>query len=135
MRIILVPHNMFLAMEPFHSMLDVIPIHKNATIPMSIAPTVFMSLLGTLMMEVLTFVEKLKLNIPIMMTFNDPGISLLPPPLDLSRTRNQSFLNKSEIFPPLKICLNMPLSLHTCKTCKSNIFCIHCIQNEIKTGQ
>merc|ERR1719458_292583 len=52
-------------------------------------------------MEVLTFVEKLKLNIPIMMTFNDPGISLLPPhpphpththtPLDLSRTRNQSF--------------------------------------------
>ena len=62
---------MFLAMEPFHSMLDVIPIHKNATIPMSIAPTVWMSLTGTT--GVMTLAEKLKLNMPIMMTSNDPG--------------------------------------------------------------
>ena len=68
MRIILVPHNMCLPMEPFHSMLDVIPIQKNATIPMNIAPTVLMSLPGT----GVTLAEKVKLNIPIMMT-NDPG--------------------------------------------------------------
>ena len=67
MRIILVPHNMCLPMEPFHSMLDVIPIQKNATIPMSIAPTVLMSLPGR---TGVTLAEKLKMNISII---NDPG--------------------------------------------------------------
>ena len=116
MRMILVPHNMCLPMKPFHSMLDVIPIQKNATIPMIIAPTVLMSLRGR--MEV-TLAEKLKLNISTKMMSNDPGRQNSSPlPSDLNRTRNQSFLNKSEIFPPLKPSLNRPLSLHTCKTCK-----------------
>ena len=53
---------MCLAMEPFHSMLDVIPIHKNATIPMSIAATVLM--FG----QITTLVEQLmkKMSMPEM---------------------------------------------------------------------
>ena len=62
MRIVFVPHNLCLPMEPFQSILDVIPIHRNATIPMIIAPTVLMSMTaGTT--GVMTLAEKLKLNL------------------------------------------------------------------------